>query len=192
MLSIQCWGCEAGNPISVLHLHVWLPGTILECCVSMCNFYPLEECLVENRYCWWCLWCSSWCGCLAAMLVSDVIMINVVSISVELYCLSTSYMCHLYYSMFAWVFLNWCYATTYKDFREWVYFCTPGHLRGEVLSRMPPGNTRVRMDMNLLASLILNGNNFKIPYLCEVQGIVFSVIYTYCSSGIVQERHFHT
>jgi len=40
------------------------------------------------------------------MLASDVIMINVVSISVKLYCLSPSYMCHLYYSTFALFFLT--------------------------------------------------------------------------------------
>lgn len=105
MLSIQYQGGEAKNPISVLHLHVWLPRTVLECCVSMCNFCPLKECLVEGECCWWCLWHSSWCDCLAAVLISDVILINVISISVELYCLSTSYMHHLN-STFAWGFLT--------------------------------------------------------------------------------------
>lgn len=52
MLSIQCQGCESGNPISVLHLHVWWPRTVLECSVSMCNFYPLKEHSVEDGCCW--------------------------------------------------------------------------------------------------------------------------------------------
>lgn len=118
------------------------------------------------------------------MLFSDGIMISGFSISVELFHLPTSYVCHLYYWVFTWGFLTDVMHPPTKmvqilEEQRIVYSGMLSYLGAEVLSScMPPSNPQVTMGMNLLASQVLNDNNFYILYLLEAQGIVFNVVYT--------------